>query len=216
MTTVGFIGSGHIGGTVARLSVAAGHQVVLSNSRSPETLADLVADLGPLARAATPAEAATAGDLVVISVPVLAFGAMPAAALTSRVVTMDTCNYYPPRDGQLAELDSGVLTSSALLPRDLPGAAVVKVFNNIFSKHLASLARPAGDPSRSFLPIAGDDPAAKPAVTAFLDSIGYGAVDAAIPRPNWPTSAARSISSPDLPGGYRGSLARGHRFQLAE
>ena len=138
---------------------------------------DLVADLGPLARAATPAEAATAGDLVVISVPVLAFGKMPAAALAGRV-TMDTCNYYPPRDGQLAELDSGSLTSSALLQRDLPGAAVVKVFNNIYYRHLLSLARPAGDPSRSFLPIAGDDPAAKSAVTAFLDSIGYGAVDA--------------------------------------
>ncbi len=184
MTTVGFIGSGQIGGTVARLSVAAGHQVVLSNSRGPETLQDLVAELGPLARAATSAEAATAGDLVVVSVPVLAFGKLPAAALAGRVA-MDTCNYYPRRDGQLAELDSGSLTSSELLRRDLPGAAVVKVFNNIFYKHLASLARPAGDASRSFLPIAGDDPAAKAAVTEFLDSIGYGAVDAGTLADSW-------------------------------
>lgn len=184
MTTVGFIGSGQIGGTVARLSVAAGHHVVLSNSRGPETLADLVADLGPLARAATPAEAATAGELVLVSVPVLAFGKMPAAELAGRVA-MDTCNYYPQRDGQIADLDSGALTSSALLQRDLPGAAVAKVFNNIFYRHLASLARPAGAADRSFLPIAGDDLAAKAAVTAFLDSIGYGAVDAGTLAGSW-------------------------------
>ncbi len=184
MTTVGLIGSGQIGGTVARLSVAAGQHVVLSNSRGPETLRDLAAGLGPLARAATPAEAATAGDLVLVSVPVLAFGKMPSAALAGRVV-MDTGNYYPQRDGQLPELDSGALTSSELLQRDLPGATVVKVFNNIFYRHLASLARPAGDPSRSFLPIAGDDAAAKTAVTAFLDSIGYGVVDAGTLAESW-------------------------------
>ena len=195
MTTIGFIGSGQIGGTVARLSLAAGHQVVLSNSRGPETLAELVADLGPLARAAAPAEAATAGDLVVVSVPVLAFGKMPAEALAGRV-TMDTCNYYPPRDGQIAELDSGSLTSSGLLQRDLPGAAVVKVFNNIFYQHLASLARPAGDPSRSFLPIAGDDPAAKSAVTEFLDSIGYGAVDAGTLAGSWRQEPGTPVYGP--------------------
>lgn len=219
MTTVGLIGSGQIGGTVARLSVAAGHQVVLSNSRGPETLADLVADLGPLARGATPAEAATAGDLVVISVPVLAFGKMPAAALAGRV-TMDTCNYYPPRDGQLAELDSGSLTSSALLQRDLPGAAVVKVFNNIYYRHLLSLGRPAGDPSRSFLPIAGDDPAAKSAVTAFLDSIGYGAVDAGTLGESWRQEPGTPVYGPpygpfDNPAGTPASAGK-IRAALAE
>jgi 8-hydroxy-5-deazaflavin:NADPH oxidoreductase len=195
MTTVGFIGSGQIGGTVARLSVAAGHHVVLSNSRGPETLADLVADLGPLARAATPGEAATAGELVLVSVPVLAFGKMPAAELAGRVA-MDTCNYYPPRDGQIADLDSGALTSSALLQRYLPGAAVVKVFNNIFYRHLASLARPAGAADRSFLPIAGDDLSAKAAVTAFLDSIGYGAVDAGTLAGSWRQEPGTPVYGP--------------------
>ena len=194
MTTVGCIGSGQIGGTVARLAVAAGYQVVLSNSRGPETLKDLAADLGPQARAATPAEAAL-GDLVVISVPVLAFGRMPVAALAGRVA-MDTCNYYPQRDGHIADLDSGSLTSSALLQRDLPGAAVVKVFNNIFYRHLQSLARPAGDPSRSFLPIAGDDPEAKSAVTAFLDSIGYGAVDAGPLAESWRQEPGTPVYGP--------------------
>jgi 8-hydroxy-5-deazaflavin:NADPH oxidoreductase len=194
MTTVGLIGSGQIGGTVARLSVAAGYQVLLSNSRGPETLADLAAGLGPQARAATPAEAAL-GDLVVISVPVRAFSRMPVAALAGRV-TMDTCNYYPQRDGHIAELDSGSLTSSALLQRDLPGAAVVKVFNNILYRHLLSLARPAGDPSRSYLPIAGDDPAAKSAVTAFLDSIGYGAVDAGTLAESWRQEPGTPVYGP--------------------
>ena len=175
--TVGFIGSGNIGGTVARLAVAAGYDVVMSNSRGPETLADLVAELGPHARAATSAQAAAAGDLVVVSVPLKAYLAVPQDGVAGKPV-MDTNNYYPQRDGQLAELDSGGTTSSELLQRHLPTAYVVKVFNNIFFKHLASLARPAGASDRSALAIAGDDDGAKAAVTAFLDAIGYDAVDA--------------------------------------
>jgi 8-hydroxy-5-deazaflavin:NADPH oxidoreductase len=184
MTTVGFIGSGMIGGTVARLSVAAGHQVVLSNSRGPETLKDLAEELGPLARAATPAEAATAGDLVLVSVPLHACPNLPVDALAGKTV-LDTGNYYPQRDGHIAELDAGSVTSSGWLQEQLPGAAVVKVFNNIFFKHLRSLARPAGAADRTYLPIAGDDPAAKAAVTAFLDSIGYGAVDGGTLADSW-------------------------------
>jgi hypothetical protein len=177
MTTVGFIGSGMIGGTVAGLATAAGHHVVLSNSRGPQTLQDLVSGLGPLASAGTTAEAAEAGDIVVVSIPLKAYASVPAGPLAGKTVA-DTGNYYPQRDGQLPELDSGELTSSELLQRQLPGAAVVKVFNNIYYRHLRSLARPAGAADRSFLPIAGDDPAARAAVTAFLDSIGFGAVDA--------------------------------------
>ena len=184
MTTVGIIGSGMIGGTVARLSVAAGHHVVLSNSRGPETLDELVAELGPLAAAAPAGQAAEAGDLVLVSVPVKAFGDIPAKPLAGKPV-MDTGNYYPQRDGHLAELDTGALTSSALLQRYLPDAQVVKVFNNIFFKHLAFLARPHGAPDRSALPIAGDSAAAKAAVTAFLDSIGYDAVDAGSLADSW-------------------------------
>ncbi|MGE5290801.1 MAG: NADPH-dependent F420 reductase [Micromonosporaceae bacterium] len=176
MTSVGLIGSGKIGGTVARLSVAAGHSVVLSNSRGPETLQDLAGELGPLARAATGAEAAAAGDIVVVTIPVKAYGSVPPGPLAGKVV-IDTGNYYPQRDGQIADLDSGSLTSSELLQRHLPASAVVKAFNNIFFKHLQSLSRPSGSADRTFLPIAGDDPDAKAAVTAFLDSIGYGALD---------------------------------------
>ncbi len=184
MTTVGLIGSGMIGGTVARLSVAAGHHVVLSNSRGPETLTDLVEELGPLAAAGTGEEAAEAGDLVVVAIPVKAYASVPAGPLAGQPV-LDTGNYYPQRDGQIAELDDGSLTSSGLLQRDLPRAQVVKVFNNIYFKHLRSLARPSGAADRSALPIAGDDAAAKAAVTAFLDSIGYDAVDAGPVAESW-------------------------------
>src|SRR6476661_241151 len=184
MTTIGFIGSGMIGGTVARLSVAAGHRVVMSNSRGPETLQDLVAELGPLATAATPAQAAEAGDLVVVSIPVKAISDVPAKPLAGKPV-LDTGNYYPQRDGQIEVLDNGALTSSGLLQRYLPDAHVVKVFNNIYYKHLESLTRPSGAPDRTALPVAGDDAAAKAAVTAYLDSIGYDAVDGGPVDQSW-------------------------------
>jgi predicted dinucleotide-binding enzyme len=174
--TVGFIGSGRIGGTVARLAVAAGYPVILSNSRGPDTLADLVAELGPLARAATPAEVA-AGDLVMVSIPLRAYRSVPVAPLAGKIV-MDTNNYYPQRDGQIEALDNDSTTGPELLQEHLGTARVVKVFNNINFARLAQLPRPAGAPDRSALPIAGDDPAAKAEVTAFLDAIGYDVVDA--------------------------------------
>jgi predicted dinucleotide-binding enzyme len=172
-----------IGSTVARLSVAAGAPVVLSNSRGPETLQDLVAELGPLATAATVGQAAEAGDLVVVSIPVRAIGDVPAKPLADKAV-LDTGNYYPQRDGQIEVIDTGALTSSGLLQHHLPDAHVVKVFNNIYYRHLASLARPSGAPDRTALPIAGDD-AAKAAVTAYLDSIGYDSVAAGTLADSW-------------------------------
>ena len=184
MATVGFIGSGHIGSTVARLGVAAGYHVIMSNSRGPQTLADLAAELGPLARAATGERAAAEGDLVVVTIPLRAYQSVPAAPLAGKVV-IDTCNYYPPRDGQIAELDSGTLTSSELIQRHLAAAQVVKAFNNIFYQHLLALSRPAGATDRSFLPIAGDDAGAKAQAIAFLDAIGYGAVDAGPLAESW-------------------------------
>jgi len=184
MPTVGVIGSGHIGGTVARLAVAAGQHVIVSNSRGPQTLADLVAGLGSLSRAATSEEAAAGGDLVVVTIPLRAYSSVPAAPLAQKVV-IDTCNYYPQRDGQIAELDTKSLTSSELIQQHLAGAQLVKAFNNIVYRHLLALSRPQGAPDRSFLPIAGNDPVAKQTVSAFLDSIGYGAVDVGPLSESW-------------------------------
>ena len=176
MTTIGFIGSGHIGSTVARLAVDAGYEVVLSNSRGPETLTDLVAGLGERARAATAEEAAQAADLVVVTIPLKAYRQVPVEPLRSKVV-IDTCNYYPERDGHIAELDDESTTTSELMAAHLPESHVVKAFNNIFFGHLGALQREAGSSERSVLAIAGDDADAKQAVAGFLDRIGYDAHD---------------------------------------
>jgi predicted dinucleotide-binding enzyme len=173
--TLGFIGSGNIGSALARLAVTAGLDVVLSNSRGPETLADLVAELGEHARAATPADAAQA-DLVVATIPLKAYAQLPATALAGKIV-IDTMNYYPERDSRIAELDAGTVTSSALVQRHLAGSHVVKALNNIDFHRLFALARPAGAPDRSALPIAGDNEAAKAQVARLLDTLGYDAVD---------------------------------------
>ena len=186
MTTWGLIGSGHIGSTVARLAVAAGHDVVLSNSRGPETLADLVDELGPHARAASPAEAARAGDLVVVTIPLRSYPQVPAQELRGKVV-VDTMNYYPQRDGHIAELDDESTSSSELLQAHLPEAKVVKAFNNIFFQHLAALPRPSGAEDRSALAIAGDDQAAKRVVSEQLDAIGYDTVDLGPLSEGWRT-----------------------------
>jgi 8-hydroxy-5-deazaflavin:NADPH oxidoreductase len=186
MTTWGFIGSGNIGSTVARLAVGAGHDVVLSNSRGPETLSELVGELGPHAKAATPQEAALAGDVVVVTVPLKARGDLPHAALAGKVV-IDTMNYYPQRDGVVPELEDESTTSSELLQALAPDAKVVKGFNNIFVQHLAVLARPSGADDRSALTVAGDDAEAKEVVRGALDKIGYDTVDLGPLAQGWRT-----------------------------
>ncbi|NBM20320.1 NAD(P)-binding domain-containing protein [Streptomyces sp. GC420] len=184
MTTLALIGSGHIGSTVARLAVAAGMDVVLSNSRGPETLKELVDELGGHATAVTAQEAAEAGDLLVVSVPLKAYRSIPAGPLAGRTV-LETLNYYPERDGHIAELDAGTVTSSELVQRHLAGAHVVKAFNNIFFRHLHDLARPSGAPDRSALPVAGDDPAAKARAAELLDALGWDTVDAGPLADSW-------------------------------
>ncbi|GAA3094308.1 NAD(P)-binding domain-containing protein [Kribbella aluminosa] len=157
---------------------------MISNSRGPETLGDTTARLGLRASAATSGEAAAAGDIVVVTVPVKAFPDVPAAPLAGKTV-IDTCNYGAERDGYIPELDSNALTSSELLLRYLPDARLVKAFNNIFYKHLFALGRPAGVADRSYLPIAGDSAPAKATVTEFIESIGYSVVDAGPLADSW-------------------------------
>ncbi|GAA3793929.1 NADPH-dependent F420 reductase [Streptomyces phyllanthi] len=184
MATLGFIGSGNIGTAVARLAIAAGNDVVLSNSRGPESLAETVADLGERARAVTPEEAARAGDWVVVSIPLAAYRDLPADALAGKVV-LDTINYYPFRDGHFDVLDSGKTTTSELVQEHLAGTKLVKAFNNISDHHIPSLARPAGAADRTALPIAGDDPEAKAAAAELISRLGFDTVDAGPLAESW-------------------------------
>ena len=192
MTTIGLIGAGHIGSQLARAAIAHGHDVVVSNSRGPETLADLVSELGASARAGTPAEAAEAADIAVVTTPVHAIGSVPAAPLAGKPV-IDTNNYYAQRDGDIAELQDGSLTSSELLQRHLPGARVVKAFNHIQAAAITAEAQEAGTPDRRALAVASDDEAAKAAVTAFIDEIGFDVVDLGPLAEGWRVQ-------PDTPG----------------
>lgn len=176
MATIGIIGSGNIGSNVARAAIAADHTAVLSNSRGPDSLMELIAELGPGATAATPADAAAAGDLVLVAIPLKEIDSLPTEQLVGKVV-MDANNYYPGRDGRIEELDSNSTTTSELLQALLPGSHVVKVFNNINAKDIPVQGTAPGTPDRRALPIAGNDPGAKHAVMEFLGSVGYDAVD---------------------------------------
>ncbi|MFL6450458.1 MAG: NADPH-dependent F420 reductase [Bryobacteraceae bacterium] len=142
--TIGIIGAGMIGGQVARLSIAAGLNVIISNSRAPETLESLVKAVGPRARAATPVEAAREGDLVVLAVAFFAYSKLPAQALAGKIA-IDTMNYYPERDGHMSEVQTDKIASSELVQRQLLHARLVKALNNMDWVRLLSRARPAGD-----------------------------------------------------------------------
>jgi predicted dinucleotide-binding enzyme len=183
-TTIGFIGAGNIGGQLARLAVAHGYRVVVSNSRGPETLTELVDELGPSASAATSVEAAAAGDLVVVTVPLKNYLEVPAEPLAGKIV-IDTNNYYWERDGRIDALEQGTTTTAEMLQAHLPGAAVVKAFNNILAADLTTTGTPAGTLDRRALPIAGDDEAAKARVAALLDEFGFDAVDAGPLADSW-------------------------------
>jgi predicted dinucleotide-binding enzyme len=182
--TIGLIGAGHIGSQVARLAVRNNYNVVISNSRGPGTLSALVAELGPRARAATAADAAKAGDIVVVTVPLKSYQAVPVEPLAEKIV-IDTNNYYPERDGHIAELDNESTTTSELLQAHLPTSKVVKAFNHIYAAALTTDGQPAGTKNRRALAIAGDAPGAKATITRLLDQFGFDTVDAGPLKEGW-------------------------------
>ena len=184
MTTIEIIGAGHIGSQIAQLAVENDYNVVISNSRGPETLSALIAELGPKARAATAVEAAKAGDIVVVTVPLKNYRKVPVEPLASKIV-IDTDNYYPERDGHIAELDNESTTTSELLQAHLPTSKVVKAFNHIYAADLTTHGQPAGAKNRRALVIAGDDKEAKANVTHLLDQFGFDTVDAGPLREGW-------------------------------
>ena len=177
MITIGLIGSGNIGQAIARQAIAHGHRVVLSNSRGPETLANLVAELGPQASAATAVEAATAADIAVVTVPFKNYLQVPVEPLAGKIV-IDTNNYYFERDGHYADIDNGTSTVSGLLAQHLPSSKIVKAFNMIQALAIGADARPAGAADRRALPIAGDDAETKRTVAALIEEFGFDVVDA--------------------------------------
>jgi predicted dinucleotide-binding enzyme len=184
MPTIGLIGAGHIGSQVARAALSNGYDVVLSNSRGPQTLSTLIAELGPKARAATPEEAAAAADIAVVTVPLKNYRAVPVAPLAGKIV-IDTNNYYPQRDGHIPELDDESTTTAELLQAHLPTSKVVKAFNHIYASQITTDGRPAGTPNRRALVIAGDDADAKAVITRLLDQFGYDTVDAGPLKEGW-------------------------------
>jgi 8-hydroxy-5-deazaflavin:NADPH oxidoreductase len=184
MKTIGLIGAGHIGSQLARLAVKNGYNVVISNSRGPESLAALVAELGPKARAASSAEAAKAGDIVVVTVPLKNYREVPVAPLAGKIV-IDTNNYYPDRDGHIAELDSESTTTAELLQAHLPASKVVKAFNHIYAAALTTDGQPAGSKNRRALAIAGNDATAKATVAQLINEFGFDTVDLGSLNESW-------------------------------
>lgn len=175
MTTFGMIGAGKIGGNVARAVLALGHDVILSNSRTPDTLADLVEELGPHARAATPAEAARDADVVLVAIPFGRYREVPVEPLAGKVV-LDANNYYFERDGHFAELDAGETTTTGMLQQHLTNARVAKAFNHISFAHILTHGSPAGTPNRRALVTSSDHPDALDVVTDLYDAIGFDTV----------------------------------------
>ncbi|WP_262002213.1 NADPH-dependent F420 reductase [Microbacterium sp. Mcb102] len=184
MTTLGIIGAGHIGSQVARVAVANGYDVVIANSRGPETLADLVKELGPRAKAATAEDAAAAADVAVVTVPLRAIDALPAAELAGKIV-LDTNNYYFERDGHIEALDKGETTTSELVQRALPDSKIAKAFNHIFAAEITTDGKPAGAPNRRALATAGDDAEAVAFATRFYDEAGFDTVNVGPLSESW-------------------------------
>jgi 8-hydroxy-5-deazaflavin:NADPH oxidoreductase len=179
MTTIGFIGAGRIGTNLAAAALAVGHDVVMSNARGVESLRPLVRQLGPGARAASPAEAAEAADVAVVCIPLHQVGTVPVDELSGKVV-IDTINYYPERDGSIAELDAGTTTVSEMLQRRLDSAAepgrVGKAFNHIRADLIVTQARPAGSDDRRALAVFADDTSGAAWVAGFIEQLGFDAV----------------------------------------
>jgi predicted dinucleotide-binding enzyme len=174
---IGIIGAGHIGSTLAKLFVDAGQEVAIANSRGPETLEDLAAELGDNATTATVEQARDFGDIVVVSIPLGRYSELPTEGWEGKIV-IDTNNYYPDRDGQIAELDSDKTTSSELLLQHLPGARIVKGFNTIWFEHLKTQGNTQLSlEERRAIFIAGDDSEAKEVVARLIEDIGFAAVD---------------------------------------
>ncbi len=184
MTTVGIIGAGNIGSALAQGFADHGYDVVIANSRGPETLGDLVASVGDRARAATAEEAAEAGDIVVVTVPLKAIDDLPVAPLAGKTV-LDTNNYYFERDGRIAALDEKKTTTSQMLQERLPQSVVVKAFNHIPAADILTDGAPAGSADRRALATSSDSDEAVDLVTRIYDQFGFDTVNVGPLAESW-------------------------------
>ncbi|MDQ0190350.1 NADPH-dependent F420 reductase [Alicyclobacillus cycloheptanicus] len=182
---IAIIGTGHIGGTLTRRLTKLGHQVSIANSRGPQTLADLAAETG--ATPGVPRDIVQGADIVIVTIPQKNIPNLPKdlfANVPETTVVIDTGNYYPKqRDGKIEEIEAG-MPESRWVEKQL-GRPVIKVFNNIYAKHLLEKGVPAGTPGRIALPVAGDDPVAKQKVMQLVDELGFDPVDAGTLDESW-------------------------------
>jgi 8-hydroxy-5-deazaflavin:NADPH oxidoreductase len=176
MTTIGIIGSGHVGSNLAQAAIAHGYDVVLSNSQRPDSLAGLVKELGPQARAATAVQAAADGDFAIVAIPITTIDQVPVEPLAGKVV-IATINYFPQRLGHIPEIDNGTTTAPGLLQAHLPTSKVVRAFSMINAGDMSGDGHPEGDPKRRALALAGDDPAAKQLAANLYNEFGFDALD---------------------------------------
>ncbi|MBI5160969.1 MAG: NAD(P)-binding domain-containing protein [Micrococcales bacterium] len=184
MTTIGIIGAGNIGQAVAEAVIARGHDVVIANSRGPETLGDLVARLGDRATAGTIEQAAGAGELVLLAIPLAKETELEPSLFAGKIV-IDADNYYPQRDGDIADLADGTETSAGRLQAMLPDARVVKAFNHIMARQIVTDATASGTPGRRALAVFGDDEDARGVVAALIDEVGFDVVDGGALAESW-------------------------------
>ena len=177
MSTIGVIGAGHIGRNFSLAAIAIGHDIVIANSQGPETLTDLVAELGPKARAATVDEAASSGAFALIAIPLGGLENIPVEPLAGRIV-LTTTNYFPKRDGQHEDIDSGRLTVPGLFHAHLPSSRVARAFNHLNAADIASAGSPEGTPNRRALAYTADEPEVGDLVAELYNALGFDAVDA--------------------------------------
>lgn len=213
---IGIIGAGQIGGTLTRRLSALGHEVFVANSRGPATLAALAAETG--ASAVSVAQAARAGEVVVVTVPEVNVRNLPNdlfSGVPDDVVVVDTGNYYPRRDGRIDEIEGG-MTESRWVAHQL-GRPVVKAFNTIRARHLLEFGRPAGSRGRIALPVAGDDDRAKAIVLGLINELGFDGVDAGGLDESWRQQPGTPVYGADLDAdGARAALSQASRERPPE
>ena len=214
---IGIIGTGNIGAALTRHFTRLGHDVVVANSRGPDSLAALAKETG--AKPATAAEVPPGRDLVVVTLPEGKIPDLPPGLFKGApdsLIVIDTGNYYPrQRDGRIEGIEKG-LPESRWVEQQL-GHPVIKVFNNIYAEHLAKMGKPAGTPGRIALPVAGDNAKAKAVVMELVKDMGFDAVDAGGLDESWRQQPATPVYTADLDiAGVREALRKATRERKPE